>query len=55
MVVYSYLDAKEILRAVASLSNEERREVLNSEIAREGKTLNISLDSKTVSNCIMSQ
>ena len=53
--MYSYLDAKEILRAVASLSKEERREVLNSEIAREGKTLSISLDSKTVPSCIMGQ
>ena len=55
MVAYSYMDAKEILKTIACLSKEERSEILNSEIARDGKTLNISLDSRSVFDCIMSQ
>ena len=44
LIVYSYLDLQETAQKVAVLSSQERSKVLDSEIAREGKSLLLTID-----------
>ena len=44
LIVYSYLDLQETGQKVAVLSSQDRSKVLDSEIAREGKTLEFTID-----------
>ena len=46
LIVYSYLDIHETAQKVSALSRKERKNVLDSEIARKGKTLLITIDVK---------